>query len=94
MFLQSAQRCFTTVVVYNGDGVTETLILMAKNSVDDVIIAGRVSSHPRAVIVLCKACNRIPIDLTFTAKQAKYMIKTRNIPYLSANQLVGSIFHT
>ena len=79
---------------YRGQGVAGTLISMAKNSVEDVVVAGLVSSHPHAVIALCNACNRIPIDLKFIADHAEDLIKACNIPYLSATQIVGCIFQT
>jgi predicted GNAT family acetyltransferase len=78
---------------YRGQGVAGTLISMGKNSVEDVVAAGLVSSHPYAIIALSNACNRISIDLKFIGDHAKDVIRVCNIPYLSEHQLVGSIFN-
>ena len=94
IFLQNVQRCLTTVKKYDGDGVARTLISVAKNSVKDVIIAGRASTHPCVVIVLCKGCNHIPVDLTFIADQVECMIKRATFRIC---QLINSsvpFFHT
>ena len=77
---------------HRSQGVAGTLISMAKNSVEDVVVVGLVSSHPHAVIALCNACNCIPVDLKFIADHAEDVVKACNIPYLSESQLVGSIF--
>ena len=79
---------------YRGRGVAGTLLSIAKNSVEDVVVSGLVSSHPHAVIALTNACNRIPVDLKLIADHAEDVIKACNIPYLSGAQLVGSIFTT
>ncbi len=67
---------------------------MAKNSIEDVVVVGLVSSHPYAVLALSNACNRIPIDLKFIADHAEDLIRAYNVLYLSHAQLVGSIFNT
>jgi len=79
---------------YRGQGVAGTLLSMAKNSIEDVVVVGLVSSHPHAVLALSNACNRIPIDLKFIADHAEDLIRACNVPYLSHAQLVGSIFNT
>lgn len=79
---------------YRGQGVAGTLLSIAKNTVEDVVIVGLASSHPHAVIALSNACNRIPIDLKFIADHAEDVIRACNVPYLSHAQLVGSIFNT
>ncbi len=79
---------------YRGQGVAGTLISMAKNSIEDVVVVGLASSHPYAVIALSNACNCIPIDLKFIADHAEDLIRACNVPYLSHAQLVGSIFNT
>ncbi|CAF1196336.1 unnamed protein product [Adineta steineri] len=77
---------------YRRRGVAGTLLSMATNNVEDVVIAGLVSSHPYAVMSLCNACNRIPINLKFIADHAENVIRVCNIPYVSHTQIVGSIF--
>ena len=79
---------------YRGRGVAGTLLSMAKNTVEDVVVTGLVSSHPYAIIALSNACNRIPIDLKFIGNHAEDVIRTCSIPYLSNPQLIGSIFKT
>jgi hypothetical protein len=77
---------------YRNRGVAGTILSMAKNNVEDVVVVGLVSSHPYAVMALSNACNRAPIDLKFIANHAKDVIQVCNIPYLSHTQVVGSIF--
>ena len=79
---------------YRSQGVAGTLLSMAKNSIEDVVVVGLASSHPHAVIALSNACNRIPIDLKFIADHVEDVIRACNVPYLSHAQLVGSIFNT
>jgi hypothetical protein len=74
--------------------VAGNLISLAKNSIEDVVVVGLVSSHPYAVMALSNACNRIQIDLKFIADHAEDLIRACNVPYLSHAQLVGSIFNT
>lgn len=78
---------------YRGQGVAGNLLSNAKNSVEDVVSIGLVSSHPHAVLALSNACNRIPIDLKFIANHAEDIMGACNVPYLSGAQLVGSIFN-
>ena len=78
---------------YRNEGIAGTLISLATNSVEDVVVIGLASSHPYAVLAPCNACNRIPIDLKFIADHAKDVIRACNVPYLSNAQLVGSIFN-
>ncbi|CAF0951212.1 unnamed protein product [Adineta steineri] len=77
---------------YRRQGVAGTLLSMATNNVEDVVIAGLVSSNPYAVMSLCNACNRIPINLKFIGDHAENVIRVCNIPYLSHTQVVGSVF--
>jgi hypothetical protein len=77
---------------HQGRGIAGTLLSMAKNNVEDVVVIGLVSSHPYAVMALSNASNRIPIQLKFIADHAKDVIQACNIPYLSHTQVVGSIF--
>jgi hypothetical protein len=79
---------------YRNQGVAGNLLSLAKNSIEDVVVVGLVSSHPYAVMALSNACNRIPIDLKFIADHAEDLIRACNVPYLSHAQLVGSIFNT
>ena len=79
---------------YRGQGVAGNLLSMAKNSVEDVVVTGLVSSHPYAVMALSNACNRIRVDLKFIADHAEDVIRACGISYLSNPQLVDSIFKT
>jgi hypothetical protein len=78
---------------YRGQGVAGTLLSLAKNSIEDVVVVGLVSSHPHAVGALSNACNRIPIDLKFIVDHAEDLIEVCNVPYISHAQLIGSIFN-
>ncbi|CAF1154782.1 unnamed protein product [Adineta ricciae] len=75
-----------------GRGVAGTLLSLAKNNIQDVVAMGLASSHPYAVMALCNACNRIPINLKFIADHAKDIIEICKIPYISRSQVIGSIF--
>ncbi|CAF1187765.1 unnamed protein product [Adineta ricciae] len=86
---------FELIVVcsaHQGRGVAGTLLSLAKNHIQDVVAMGLVSSHPHAVMAICNACNRIPINLKFMADHAKDIFKICRIPYISHNETIGSIF--